>query len=253
MNLTHSNYFSGEAEAEYMSYSQFKKFENCEAAAMFGIVEDRTCYTEGHYFEALISGNGMDFIHDHPEMLTQKGELRANYKQIGESALAIRKQPLLMSIIGYCDEQVILTGEIAGVPFKGCIDLFDPETLNSYDTKNVKDFHRLWCESEGQKLEWYFAYGYHYQAAIYRELIRQNYGKVGKQHLIAATKERVPDVEFLQFSDEILDNALSIIEHYAPRYNDIKKGKIGAVRCGQCGYCKAKKIIGSPAIIKEYR
>lgn len=252
LKLTHENYFSGEAEAEYMSYSQFKKFEICEEAAMFGIVEDKACYTEGHFFEALLEGNGMDFIEDHPEMLTKQGELRANYKQIGESALAIRKQPVLTDIIDRCEKQVILTGEIAGVPFKGCIDLLDPVTLDSYDTKCVKDFRRTWSDADNQKLEWYFAYGYHYQALIYRELIYQNFGKAGAQHLIAATKEKVPDVEFWKFSTEILDDALSIINYAAPRYHDIKKGKEKPCGCGECDYCKANKIIHEPYTIKEF-
>ena len=49
MQLTHSNYFSPEAEAEYMSYSQFKAFESCEEAALLGEKADKVCYTEGHF------------------------------------------------------------------------------------------------------------------------------------------------------------------------------------------------------------
>ena len=33
MNLTAENYFSQEAQREYMSASQFKAFDRCEAAA----------------------------------------------------------------------------------------------------------------------------------------------------------------------------------------------------------------------------
>lgn len=34
MTLTEGNYFSSEAQAAYMSASQFKAFERCEAAAL---------------------------------------------------------------------------------------------------------------------------------------------------------------------------------------------------------------------------
>ena len=34
MQLNHDNYFSPEAMMEYMSTSQFKSFEKCEAAVM---------------------------------------------------------------------------------------------------------------------------------------------------------------------------------------------------------------------------
>ena len=200
-----------------------------------------------------MDGTAAEFLKDHPELLTQKGELRANYQRVADAAHAIRRQPVLTDIIDRCEKQVILVGEIAGVPFKGCVDLLDPETLDSYDTKNVKDFRRVWCDAEFSKMEWYFAYGYHYQAAIYRELIRQNFGRVGNQHLIAATKEVVPDVEFWIFSDEILNNAISIIEHCAPRYNDIKQGREKACGCGYCDHCKTTRVIKEPYIINEYK
>ena len=41
LKLTPDNYFSPEAEAEYMSYSQFKKFEICEEAALFAEKEEK--------------------------------------------------------------------------------------------------------------------------------------------------------------------------------------------------------------------
>ena len=37
MTLTESNYFSNEANHEYMSNSQFKHFLNCEASAIANI------------------------------------------------------------------------------------------------------------------------------------------------------------------------------------------------------------------------
>lgn len=253
MKLTSENYFSGEAMAAYMSYSQFKKFEECEAAAYANIVEDKACFIEGHFFEALLNDTGSAFVAQHPEMCTKKGTLYANFERIVASAEAISRQPVLMSVFDRCEEQVILTGEIAGVPFKGCIDLFDRETLNAYDTKCVRDFKPIWSEAERSRLSWYFAWGYQYQAAIYRELIRQNFGSVGKMHLIAATKEPVPDVGFYQFDDEILDGALSIIETYAPKYQAIKDGKVEPTRCECCDYCKSTRFIKEPVIIEEFK
>lgn len=37
MILTNENYFSKEADMEYMSVSQFKAFEQCEAAALASV------------------------------------------------------------------------------------------------------------------------------------------------------------------------------------------------------------------------
>lgn len=246
---------------EYMSTSQFKAFEECEAAALaelFGTYnrQEKECFTEGKLFESIICGNVNKFIEEHPEMVsnrgTTKGELKSNYKNILVSAEAFLDQPVFTEIIARCEQQVIVTGEIAGIKFKGCVDFYDPKTGNGYDAKCVKDLKKLYSESDGFFVNWYFARGYHYQAAIYRELIRQTFKKVGRQHLIVATKESVPNVEYYQFTDEILDNAMEIIEQFAPHYNKIKKGIGYAEQCGKCDYCKSAKLIEEPVIIGEY-
>ena len=72
-------------------------------------------------------------------------------------------------------------------------------------------------------------------------------------HLIAATKEPVPDVGFYQFDDEILDGALSIIETYAPQYQAIKNGEVEPTRCECCDYCKSTRFIKDPVIIEEFK
>ena len=60
MNLTHDNYFSKEAMAYYMSTSQFKAFEQCEARALAELrgdyQQEKEAFKEGHYFEACITG-----------------------------------------------------------------------------------------------------------------------------------------------------------------------------------------------------
>ena len=253
LKLTHDNYFSEEAEMAYMSYSQFKAFEMCPEAAVKAEKEQKDYFTEGHFFEAVIDGEGGDFVEAHPEMLTRTGELRENYRRTIDAAIAIKEQPLLRRILSRCERQVILTGEIAGVPYKGCVDLLDPETGDTYDTKYVKDFRRVWSDVENTRLEWYFAYGYHYQAAIYRELVRQNLGKVGSQYIIAATKEKVPEIGFYQFTADIIDNALGIVEYMSPRYREMKDGKRDLPRCGVCDHCKKTKLITEPVLIDEFR
>lgn len=253
LHLTHDNYFSEKAEKAYMSFSQFKSFEQCPEATLKGARVHKDYYTEGHFFEAVIDGKGAEFLEEHPEILTRTGELRENYQRGVEAAKMINEQPLLQYYLGRCERQVIMTGTIAGVPFKGCIDLLDHVTGDTIDTKFVKGFHRIWSDTEDAKLEWYFAYGYQYQAAIYRELVRQNLGKVGKQYIIAATKEKVPEIAFYQFGGSILDDALGVIEYMAPQYQEMKDGKRDLPRCGVCDHCKKTKLITEPIMIDEYK
>ncbi len=110
----------------------------------------------------------------------------------------------------------------------------------------------MFSESEKMYINWYFAYGYHYQLAIYRELIRQTTGLDGQHHLLAVTKEEIPDVAAISFTDEILDNALEIIKEYAPRYAGIKNGLVQPVACGTCDYCKQTKQLDHFEIVGEY-
>lgn len=253
LKLTHDNYFSHEADKRYMSFSQFKAFERCEYAALFAPKEEKVYFLEGHFFEAVLDGAGTDYIEAHPQMLTTRKELRENFKRVAEGAYRVMKQPVFAEIFNKCEKQVILTGEIAGVPFKGCIDLFDKEALDTFDTKCVKSFDKVWSPVDYMKLDWFLAYGYHYQAAIYRELIRQNFGANGMQHLIAATKEAHPDIGFWQFQDNILDDTMTIIEHYAPIYAEIKAGKREPHRCNECDFCKDTRSILAPELIEEYK
>lgn len=261
MILTESNYFGAEAMAHYMSQSQFKQFENCEAQAMAilrGEADDeKDAYIEGRYFEAIICGKQAEFEAEYADQVLSsrgatKGMPKANYQNVIESASAFMRQPEFMDIVCKCEQQKILTGEIAGVPFKCKLDFFDKETLSEWDSKCMKDFKRLYDEKEMHYASWYFVRGYHYQAAISRELIRQNFGDCGSCGLLAATKERVPDLAWLVFDDSVLDNALEIVETFAPQYAAIKRGEIAPERCERCDYCKSTKIITEPDVILVY-
>ncbi len=260
MQLTHENYFSNTSNLYYMSSSQFKAFEQCEAKALAELKGEYTtnkdAYKEGHYFEACISGNDEIFVLQNPDMFSSrgasKGDIKSNFKKVAGSVEAFRRQPMFMDIIKDCQLQVIFTGEIAGLPFKGCVDFFKPVEYTGYDTKCMKDFKKVFSSVEKMHINWYFAYGYHYQAAIYRELIRQKFGTSGQQYILAVSKEEHPDVTALYFSEDILENALEIIKEYAPRYDKIKKGLIVPQSCGVCDYCKQTKVINDFEMVGEF-
>lgn len=260
MKLTQTNYFNPEAMTHYMSTSQFKAFEQCGAKALAELrgeyKTEKEAYKEGHYFEACIDGTEELFLLQNPDMVSSrgasKGELKSNYKRVEGSVEAFKNQPMFMDIISKCQSQVIVSGVIAGIKFKGCVDFYDPETGESYDTKCMKDFKKVYSETEGRFVQWYFAYGYHYQAAIYQELIRQTFGKVGKPHILAVTKEEIPDVIAIEFSSEITQNALEIVEEFAPLYDRIKKGIEEPEACGKCDHCKQNKTLSEFETIIEF-
>lgn len=259
MELTADNYFSKEAAQEYMSASQFKAFMNCPAAIMAEIggeyeAEKKTAFTEGHMFEAFVSGGEELFCMRHPEIISSqgktKGNVKSNFQKVVNASEAFNRQGVFCEIVKRCKKQVLVTGTIAGVKFKGLLDLYDPETGEIYDTKCMKNFDEGYSADEGRRVPWWQLWGYHYQAAIYRELARQTFGRETKFSLLAATKEDIPDVAWLEFDNDYLGNILDIIEETAPLYQAVKDGLIDAQRCEKCSYCKSSKIIKKPEIIQ---
>lgn len=261
INLTHENYFSPEMMMAYMSTSQFKGFDDCECNALDELKnsqKNRDCFKEGHYFEACLNGDQAEelFLMQNPDMVSSrgatKGDLKSNFKKVQGAVEAFKRQPMFMEKINQCEKQVIVTGVIAGLKFKGCVDFLNMTTFDGYDTKAMANFKRVWSDTDSAYVNWYYAYGYHYQAAIYRELIRQTFGKVGTQHILAVTKEEYPDVAAFSFTEERLDKALDIICEFAPSYDLIKRGKIEPKPCGHCDYCKSHKIVTEFDIVGDY-
>ena len=259
--LTPENYFSTDAAKAYMSYSQFKSFMHCPAAVMAELNGEyepfgRDAYLEGHLFEAVINGTAQDFYLLHPNVISSKGatkgQPKSNYLKVIDSAEAFMRQSEMIALVRRCEKQKIITGEINGVPYKGCIDLYDPETGDCWDTKCMRNFESVYSPEEGRRMEWWEYYGYQYQAAIYRELMRQNSVKLSRFGLMAATKETVPDVDWLQFDDRLLDAAYDIVYELSPSFQMIKAGLIDAEPCGKCDYCKSVKRVTEPTILSQY-
>lgn len=260
--LAADNYFSPEAMRRYMSNSQFKSFMKCSAAAMVELNETfedekKDCFVEGHMFEALVCGDEELFYMQNPQIISSqgktKGQPKSNYLKIITAAEAFKRQETMMQIVNRCEKQKIITGEINGVPYKGCIDLYDPLTGDCWDTKCMRDFKSQYSADEGRRLEWWELYGYHYQGAIYRELCRQMQIKTGRFGLMAATKEDVPDVAWLEFDNQLLNNAYDVVYELSPYYNAIKVGLVDPEPCGACNYCKSVKKLTEPALLTEYQ
>lgn len=252
MTLTQESYFSKEADIEYMSVSQWKLFNECEAKALATIQgqEDATfkeAFLEGQLFEELVSGDAKLFIAKHPEMISSRGatagQLKSEYKAVLNAAEKFNNQNFFREIIDKCEKQTILIGEIEGIKVKCKLDLFDKETNSIYDIKCMKDFKEQWSKEEKTYKPWYYTYNYVLQLAVYRELVRQNFGEPKEIGLIAATKESIPDIDAKSFSSYLLDLELETFKNKVKRYDDIKKGKIIPVKCNCCDYCKSVKEI----------
>lgn len=262
MILTSENYYSREANQAYLSVSQFKDFDRCEAAALARLRGEYTPITStamlvGGYVDAWFSGELPLFQAQHPEIFKRDGTLKSEYIKAQE-IIARMESDGLFSLLMSGLKQVIVTGEIAGVPFKGKIDsLLDAAACREIvrrfpaaaaalgdlprgaivDQKVMRDLLPVWSDEDHCKLPFVEAYGYDIQGGVYRALEGHSLPFV----LAVGTKEDTPDLAALYLSDGDLTAGLYQVEDRAPRYQAIKEGREAPRRCEHCAYCRATR------------
>ena len=258
-NLTDENYHSPEARRHFMGSSLFKEFLKCEVMGLAKVngefpEKSTDALTFGSYVDAYFSGELDQFIVEHPEMFKKDGTLLAKYANIQEVIDTIEQDPELLKYLSG-EHQVIMTGEIAGVPWKIKIDSYHPHKV-IVDQKIMKDLGPVWIEENGfrYKTDFVNAYRYDIQGASYQAIVEQNTGEKLPFVLAVTTKEECPDKLLMKIDQPYLDLALQEIEQKAPRYWDIIQGKIEPVGCGHCPACRRlKKITGVMSYDKLYK
>ena len=121
--------------------------------------------------------------------------------------------------------QVIMTGEIAGVPFKIKMDNYKPNEFIS----DGKYMSSLRSPNLFEPMVKYW--GYDIQGAVYQEIVRQNTGKRLPFFLDIGTKEKPAHLDVAEIMQYDLDEALENVEKRVPRFQAIKNGEIPPERC----------------------
>lgn len=253
MKLTQRNYFSKKANLHYMSVSQFKAFDRCQASALAEINgeyerEQTTPLLVGSYVDAYFEGKLNKFKAEYPEIFKRDGTLKAEYIQAEAIIKRIKKDKLFSEYMSG-KKQVIMTGEIQGVPVKIKIDSLHPDKI--VDLKIMRDFENIYDPEKGS-LPYFEAWGYDLQAAVYREIVRQNTGKVLPFYLAAATKEKTPDIDIVHLNPTYLNYAIEHFKANVELFDAIKKGVIEPERCEKCEYCKNTKVLTEPRDSEEF-
>lgn len=248
MELTHANYFSKRANLEYMSVSQFKAFSLCQNSALAEVYgkfkrEKSTALIVGGYVDAYFDDTLGRFLRENPEILKKDGTLKADYIRADAIIERMKRDKALMRYMNG-QKQVIMTGEIKGVPVKIMIDSFHPGKA-IVDRKIMANFEPIYKSDFGHQA-WYQAFGYDLQGAIYQEIVRQNTGKRLPFILAGATKEPVPDIDLLQIEQDELDFCLERFSEKVELYDAIKKKVIKPERCEKCAWCRETKKLKAP-------
>lgn len=248
--LTKENYFSKEMQLKYCGSSELKSFQECESRAMAKLNgeyndEKTTSLLIGSYIDSYYEGSLDKFKEENPEIFKKDGILKAEYKKADEIIERLQKDELFSKYMSG-EKQVVMTGEIEGLPFKIKIDSYHKDKA-IVDLKIVKDFQYIWNDKTREKENFVYYWKYNWQAAIYQEIVRQNTGKQLPFFICAATKETVTDFAVLSIPQDVLDESLEQIKKYIPRIKLLKEGKEIPNKCCKCNYCiqnkKLEKII----------
>lgn len=250
LQLNADNYYSPDANMDYFSASQIKDFMKCPAATM---AELRGEYVKpvtsalliGGYVDACFEGTLDQYMARRPEMFTRTGTLRAEYRHA--QVMYERAKADKVFYDHMCgDKQLIMCGEIHGVPFKAKMDAY-VSGLRIVDLKTVKDFKPQYKPGAGL-VSFIEAWNYDLQLGIYQRLE----GNKLPCYIAGITKEAVPDIDVIEVPQHYMDAAMAKMLENLPYYDAIKRGLIEPPRCGKCDYCKSTKVLTGPRSIEDF-
>lgn len=269
MKLDQYNYFSKEANLEYMSNSQFGDFLKCESMAMAKLSgeyeeEKSVALICGSYVDAWNDGELAKFQEEHPELYSSKGvtagELKSTYKDAEKAIEVIQADSLFMQSLSG-EKQKIFTAELFGILWKVKIDSYFTRTKDQegriVDLKYLKSLYdKFWVRSDDGTgyYEHVFEYrGYYRQVALYCEIERLSEGRKENDYyepfLAIVTKDSPPDKEIISFIsketglEHFISNQLGVIEQSIERIKLVKSGKTTPRRCEHCEHCRSTKVL----------
>lgn len=260
MQLTAENYYSQEANREFLSVSQFKDFAGtygkmpCEFSAMEKLVgrwedETTTALMVGSYVDAYFEGSLERFMTENPSLFKRDGSLKAEYVKAEEIIARIERDEYFMKYMSG-QKQVIMTGEIFGAKWKIKIDSYIPDVA-IVDLKIMASITELkWVKDIGY-LDFVRYWGYDIQGAVYQEIVRQNTGKKLPFYIAGATKEREPDIRIIHVTDNYLQEALNLVEANTPRILRVKNGEAEPDKCELCDCCRHNRVLERPISIMD--
>lgn len=260
MILTSENYFSKEADKEYLSVSQYKNFMGtlgkvaCEAEAMALLngeweKEKTTALMVGSYVDAHFEGTLDLFRAQNPEIFTKQGSLKADYRKAEEIINRIERDQLFMKYMSG-KKQVIMTADMFGAKWKIKIDSY-LEDRAIVDLKVMKELHKAEYTKDYGYMDFIQYWGYDIQGAVYQEVVYRNTGKRLPFFIAAASKEKETDIELIWISDDHLQEKLVEVEHNTPKILALKSGEVEPIRCCTCDYCKHTKVLINPIHFSE--
>lgn len=240
--INKENYYTPEADLNTFSVSQYKLFKQCEAKALAKVKgeyrqADNDAFLLGKYVHSWSEGTLEEFKNENPALFSTrgatKGQLKSSFMVANKMIETLEKDSVCMKFLEG-EKEVLIQGELFGVKWRGMVDILN---INKGFFADLKTTQGIYKKYSG--FNFIENYGYIEQMAVYRELIKQQFGKDLIPYIVAVTKEDIPDKAVIRIDKGYTDSKLQEMEFYVERFQAIKEGKVEPVGCGSCDYCKS--------------
>ena len=265
VELTQENYYQ---DTSRLSYSRYKRYKQCQAKA-YSV--DNGIWVEERDETPLLLGNYVHSYFESPEahekfmaengnkLLAKTGKNKGNLKSdfiIGDKMIDSLKDDDGFNRLyhGYSSDKVekemIVCGEIEGVPVKGKLDSVNLSRGYFVDLKTMKSIYSEEWNAELRKrvpaaVNNILNFGYHGQLGLYRELLKQMTGREFRPLIVAVSKENVPDKDILKIDEDWLVEGLGNLKADIVEVWDVIQGKQKPKSCGRCDYCRSQKKLNA--------
>lgn len=258
--LTNESYYSEEANKRYMSVHQYFDFvgtlgvEGCEERALAVLKGDYKEETTlalqvGSYVDSYFEGTLETFKKNNPDCFTQKGELKAAFKQAEKMIKRCEKDEYFMKYLSG-EKQKIFTANLFGCDWKCKLDSYIPGVA-IIDLKTTANLHKAWRVQDYGYATFVEYYGYITQLAVYQKIVEINTGEKLPCFIAAVTKEDSPEIAIINIPQFDLDDALNQVHMNMETVLMVKEGTVPPTRCEHCDYCKATAKIRKPVNFRD--
>ena len=264
MKVTQENYYSQEVNKEYMSFHTWLSLHGCdgkiacEASAMAELngeyeeEKENTAFIIGSYVDAALVGEEGELEQykiDHPELFSSKGatkgQIKSTYAVADKMIERCKKDKLFMAYLSG-EKQRIFTAEMFGCKWKCKLDSYIPGKA-IVDLKTTREMHKQFYVPDIGYVDFISYYGYVYQLAIYREIVKINTGETLPCFIAAVSKSEHPEIKIIHIDDLSLYEAITEVKKSCEYTSllDVWRGNVEPLRCESpnCHYCIDTEVL----------
>lgn len=251
LQLNKKNYYSIEADQQYMSVSQFKLFNECEAMAVAKLKGDYSppssnALLVGSYVHAAFESDEefSSFIEENNgSIFKSRGGKYSDFETADRMIEALKVDPFaLFAMEG--EKESIYTARLWGTNWKIKVDSVNHSRRIFSDLKTTQDLHkRYWSDKYNGWVSFVEAWDYVLQMTVYRRVLQENLGHSYTPYIVAVTKETPPNKAVVHFDESRFEFECEYLEMKMERVLEVKAGKVEPIRCNKCEYCRSTKML----------